>query len=181
MFISHLIIGIFELLLSIFMSGLVIHITYRVFIGANPDFNMEAEIQKGNVAVGTLVAAILFSASSIMIKVMTSIVGIFRMHLLAPGSMELPVWKLIGIALSHLVFALVLALITVSYTLRLFGHMGRRRNISFGKELEKGNIAVGILLAGVVIVSSLYVGEGLTALSKALIPQPSLGHIATLK
>jgi hypothetical protein len=40
---------------------------------------------------------------------------------------------------------------------------------------------VGILLSSVVIVATLYVAEGVGALSKALVPQPSIGRIQVLK
>jgi hypothetical protein len=42
-------------------------------------------------------------------------------------------------------------------------------------------MAVGILLSSVVLVASMYVGEGVSALSKALVPQPSIGHIQILR
>ncbi|MDP2866526.1 MAG: DUF350 domain-containing protein, partial [Elusimicrobiota bacterium] len=65
MFNTRLIVSVFEFFLAVVMSGFIISLTYRVFIKANPDFDMEEEIKKGNAAVGTLVAAILFSASMI--------------------------------------------------------------------------------------------------------------------
>jgi hypothetical protein len=68
---------------------------------------------------------------------------------------------------------------TISLTLRLFGRF--TRHIHPVKELEKGNVAMGILLSGVVIVATLYVSEGVGSLSKALVPQPSIGRIQVLK
>ena len=54
MFNTRLIVSVFEFALAVLMSGFVISLTYRVFIKANPDFDMEAEIKKGNAAVGQI-------------------------------------------------------------------------------------------------------------------------------
>jgi uncharacterized membrane protein YjfL (UPF0719 family) len=177
---TRVIVSLFEFTLAVVMSGIVIALTYRVFIHANPDFNMEAEIKKGNTAVGALVAAILFSASMILQRGMSSVVSMFRLHMIAPGQTPFTSLQLVLIGLSHLVMALILALLTISITLRLFGR-STRKHLGAGKELEKGNLAVGLVLSSVVIVAALFVGEGVSSLSKALVPQPSMGRVQILK
>ena len=176
---TRVLVSVFEFALAVGMSGLVIYLTYKVFIKANPDFDMEEEIKKGNVAVGTLMAAILFSASMILQKGMSSVVSMFRLYMSAPGENNLGLGKLALLSLGHLGISMLAAVITISVTLRLFGRLGR--TLHAGKELQKGNLAIGILLAGVVIIACLYVGEGVSAVSKALVPQPSIGEIEILK
>ena len=79
----------------------------------------------------------------------------------------------------HLVISLLMATLTISITLRLFGKL--TPSMHLGRELQKGNIAVGLLLSSVVIVSTFYVAAGLSSLSKALVPQPSIGRIEIQK
>jgi len=179
MFNVRVVVSLFEFVLAVIMSGFVIFLTYRVFIKANPDFDMEEEIHKGNVSVGILVAVILFSASTILQKGMTSVVSMFRLYMSAPGENSLGLGKLAALSAGHLGISMLLAVITSSVTLRLFGRLVRR--FRAGKELEKGNIAVGILLASVVLIACMYVGEGVSAISKALVPQPSIGQIEILR
>jgi uncharacterized membrane protein YjfL (UPF0719 family) len=179
MFFTRVVISLVQFGLAVVMSGVVIGLTYRIFVNANPDFDMEAEIKKGNVAVGTLMAAIVFSASMILQQGMSAVVSMVRLHLSAPGQNPFSVPQLFLIAAAHLTIALALALVTISVTLRLFGKLAR--SLQAGKELERGNVAVGILLSAVVIVAALYVGEGVSALSKALVPQPSMGRVQILK
>ncbi len=179
MFITRLLVSMFEFVLSVVMSGIIIYLTYRVFIRANPDFNMETEIKNGNSAVGILVASILFSASMILQKGIAAIVGMFRLYISAPAENGLALWQLCLIAAGNLVLSLALAVITISLTLRLFGKLAKR--IEPGKELQKGNIAMGILLASIVLIASLYVGEGVSAISKALVPQPSIGRVQIMR
>lgn len=180
MFTTRVLVSFFEFMLAVVMSGLIIYLTYRVFIKANPDFNMEEEIKKGNVAVGALVGAILFAASMILQKGLGSVVSMFRMHISAPGESTLGLGKLALISAAHLGLSMVLAVITISVTLRLFGRLVRS-HMRPGEELQKGNLAVGIVLGAVVLISALYVGEGVSAISKALVPQPSIGQIEIMR
>lgn len=179
MFNTRVIVSLFEFALAVLMSGVIIALTYKVFIRANPDFDMEEEIKKGNTAVGALMAAILFAASMILQKGMGAVVSMFRLYISAPGESPFGLWKLAGLCLTHLGVSMLLAVITISVTLRLFGRLDK--SLHAGKELQKGNVAVGILLAGVVLVAALYVGEGVSSISKAMVPQPSIGRIEIMK
>lgn len=179
MFTTRLIVSVFEFILAVIMSGVIISVTYRIFIKANPDFDMEAEIKKGNVAVGTLVGAILFSASMILQHGMGSVVSMFRMNISTPGESSIGLGKLALLSAGHLGLSMLLAVITISITLRLFGRLVR--SLHAGQELQRGNLAVGIVLSSVVLVAALYVGEGVSAISKALVPQPSIGQIEIMK
>jgi uncharacterized membrane protein YjfL (UPF0719 family) len=175
MFTIRILVSLFEFCLMVVMSAFVIALTYRIFVKANPDFHMGAEIKKGNVAVGVLMAAILVSASYILTAGTESSIAMFRMHMLAPSEENESLLKIFGLIVAHLTISMMLAVISISVTLRMFGRL--ERELHAGKELQKGNLAVGVLLAAVVIISSMYVREGVSSLSKAMTPQPSIGHI----
>lgn len=180
MHLTRIAVSLFEFGLTVVMLGFIIWLTYWLFVKANPDFDMASEIKKGNAAVGTLMASILYAASMILQKGLASVVGMFRLYLSAPPENGFPLWELAAISAGHLIAAMSVALFTVSVTLRLFGKLTRHR-LHAGKELERGNLAVGILLASVVLISAMYVSEGVSGLSKALVPQPSLGRIQVIR
>lgn len=179
MFITRLLVSLFEFGLSVLMSVLVLFVTYRVFIRANRDFDGEEEIKKGNAAVGILTAAILLGSSLIIQKGLYPITSLFRLYLTTPLHQSVSQWQLSLLALAHLFLVFVLAVFSISFALRLFGKLTTR--MQEGSELQKGNVAVGVLLAGVVLVVSFYISDGVGSLSKALIPQPSIGKIQVLK
>lgn len=183
MFFNRLTVSLFEFLLTVAMSGTVIYVTYRLFIRANPDFDMEEEIKKGNKAVGLLVGAIMLSASIIMLRGLESVVSMFRMQVSAQLENTLPAWQIALLGVGHLALSLALAIFTISFTLRMFGRMTKRLkpDLILGKELERGNLAVGMLLASVVLIAALYVGEGVSSITKALVPQPSIGKIQIMR
>lgn len=178
MFTTRVVVSIFDFILMVVMSAFVIALTYRIFVKANPDFHMGQEIKKGNIAVGILMAAILVSASYILMAGTESSIAMFRMHMMAPNDGE-SVWQIFGLIFAHLAISMMLAVVSISVTLRMFGRL--ERELRAGKELQNGNLAVGVLLAAVVVISSMYVREGVSALSKALTPQHSIGLIQVEK
>ena len=169
-----------QFILGVLMAGFVIYYTYRAFIKANPDFNMEEEIKKGNTAVGILVSMNVYCASMMLHKTLISVFTMIKMYVYSPSDYTIGVVHIGLIAIAHIVITLVLAMLTISITLRLFGTMIRSR-MNAGKELEKGNGAVGILLACVVLIATTYVGNGIDAMSKSLVPQPSIGQIEIME
>ena len=170
----------FQFILSVLVAGFVIYYTYRAFIKANPDFDMEEAIKKGNIAVGILVSTNVYCASVMLHKSLITVFTMIKMYAYSPADYSIGIVHLILIAIAHLALTLVLAMLTISITLRLFGTMVRPR-MNAGKELEKGNVAVGILLSCVVLIASTYVGNGIDTMSKALIPQPSIGQIEIME
>jgi uncharacterized membrane protein YjfL (UPF0719 family) len=183
MFYLRLLVSFFELGLMIVLSGVIIYVIYRVFIKANPDFDMEEEIIKGNVAVGILVSSIMVSAALMLKKGVGASVGMFRLSISAPADVNFPLWQTALLALGHLAITLCVAIFTISITLRLFGRMVKKLKpeLRIGEQMQRGNIAVGILLSAVVFIATLYVGEGVSALTKALVPQPKIGAIQIME
>ena len=183
MFYLRLLVSFFELGLMIVLSGVIIYVIYRVFIKANPDFDMEEEIIKGNVAVGILVSSIMVSAALMLKKGVGASVGMFRLSISAPAEISFPLWQTALLTLGHLAITLCVAIFTISITLRLFGRMVKKLKpeLRIGEQMQRGNVAVGILLSAVVFIATLYVGEGVSALTKALVPQPKIGAIQIME
>ncbi len=171
----------FELGLTVLMAVLVVYATLRALIRSNTDFDEDKELARGNVAVGILVASLLIASANIMYQAFEPVAAMIRRHL-SPGiASGGDPWKLALTAAGNLVLAFVVVVATMSFSLRVFGRLTRSRGMRAGKELEKGNVAVGILLAAVVFIVSLFVGEGVKALSKAIMPRPSSGMMRVME
>ena len=183
MFTTRLLISIAELALMVFSSGLLIVMIYRIFIRANPDFDMEQAIKDGNVAVGILMASIMVCAALMLAKGLSASVAVFRLAMATPIGSGAALLKAVLLIAGHLFLSLAIAVLTISVTLRLFGWMSRRLNpvLRMGEQLERGNIAVGILLSAVVFIATMYVGDGVSAVTKALVPQPEIGTIRIME
>lgn len=178
-------IGLAEVVLTVAMAVSVVWVTLRALIKTNTDFDEDREILKGNVAVGILVAALLLAASNIMHAAFKPVVETVHLWLTSPLIAGLerttPFWKLMLFAVGNLVLAYLIVIATLSVSLRLFGKLARTKKTRPGIELEKGNLAIGVILSSYVLIISMFVGDGVRALSKALVPKPSIGHMRQMR
>lgn len=183
MFFDRLMVSLFELVLMIVLSGVIIYIIYKFDIKANRDFDMEEEIKKGNVAVGILVSSVMISSALLLQKGVGASIGMFRLAVSSPADVSIPLWQTALLTLGHLTLTLGIAMFTISFALRTFGKMVRRMkpDLRLGEQLQKGNVAVGLLLASVVFIATTYVGDGVSALTKTLVPQPKIGNIQIME
>mgnify|MGYP001578013269 CR=1 FL=1 len=179
MSLTRVVFGLFEFLISLVITVLVVYLSYTIFSRANPDYDEEDELNKGNVAVAILLTAIMVSSAIIIQKGLFPIMTLLRMYFTSPMKESIGQWQMMGYALAHFVMVFALSVFSISLALRLFGKLTRK--IKEGRELKKGNVAVGIVLAGVVLIVSAYVGDSINSLAKSLIPEPSIGKIRILK
>ena len=96
-----------QFILSVVMAGFVIYYTYRAFIKANPDFNMEESIKKGNIAVGILVSTNVYCASMMLHKTFGSVGTMVKMYAYSPSDYTINAFQLGLISIAHIVLKLV--------------------------------------------------------------------------
>jgi hypothetical protein len=123
-------------------------------------------------------ASILIAGSTILYRGLSGFEELIRLHVSAPGQMGLVWWKIAILGFLHIVVALFMSVFTISVTLRLFGKLVK--TMKPGKELQKGNIAVGLLLSAVVIVSALFIGSGVSSVAKAMVPQLEVSNVEVM-
>ncbi len=171
-----------ELAVTICMAVLVVYITYRALIKANTDFDEDVEIIKGNLSVGVLVAALLLASANIMHQAFRPVADTIHIYLSSSLVGETTNKGTLALyALGNLALAFVIVVFTLSFSLRVFGRLARTKDTRPGKELERGNVAMGVILASFVLIVSLFVGEGVSSISKALIPRPNVGRLQMMR
>jgi hypothetical protein len=168
----RLFLSLFEFLLTILMAVAVVFINYRLAIRTNRDYDAEQQIRDRNMGVAILMAACLVSAGLIVKNGIFPVVSMVRLALTTDG-FYLSAVQVAGIALVQLLLVFAAAIFSISFSLRLFGKLTRR--VHEGRELAVGNPAVGVLLAAVVFVVALFVSDSMSSITRALVPQPSLG------
>lgn len=179
MFLMRAMIALVEFFAAALVSVTVVYVMYRVFVVMNKDYDGEAEIEKGNIAVAVLTAGIMVSSAQFIQHGLESVEHLFLLYMTTPVHEGYAAWKMALLAGAHLFFSFLLAIFTVTFSLRLFGKFCARMHL--GHELKKGNVAVGILLAGVIFVICAFVGDGVNSLSSVLLPQPSIGEVEVMK
>ena len=178
MFWTRLIVSLVEFVLSVVLSLFVIFWSYTSFKGMM-DYDVEAELKNRNVAVAILLTALMVSTSLMMHETVYPVTSIVTIYLTSPSESGIGFLRLLAYCVGHLLLGFLLSLATIELALRLFEKLTTGFNEE--DEVRKGNAAVAIVMAGVVIVTALYLQQGLGGLTKTLIPQPSLGSIRVLQ
>lgn len=179
--ILKVVVSVGELIATVVMAVLVVFATYRALIKANTDFDEDVEIIKGNLSVGALVAALLLASANIMHQAFKPVADTIHVALASPLAGQSDKLRLALYALGNLALAFVIVVLTLSFSLRVFGRLARTKDTRPGKELERGNVAMGIILASFVLIVSMFVGEGVSAISKAIIPRPNVGRMRIMQ
>jgi uncharacterized membrane protein YjfL (UPF0719 family) len=170
--------ALFEFVLTAALALLVVYVNYRLFIATNRDYDAEEEMKKNNHAVAVLLAALLLAGGAIVREGIYPTVNLVRLYFTAPVP-YLTAWQVLALSFAHLGLVFVVAVYTMSLSLRFWGRL--TSHIQNAEELKRGNTSVGIVLAGVVLVVALFISDGISRLTKAMIPQPSIGHVEFMR
>lgn len=112
------------------------------------------ELKKGNVAVGILMAAVM-ACIAISLRA-----GVFEFaHGIQPEYPLSLILLLSFVNIVKLAFGLIVAVLTIFVSLNLLDWL--TRNINEAEELKKGNVAIAILIAGVLLSVALVVEAGM--------------------
>ena len=175
---TSILLALFEFVLTGSLALLVVYMTYRLFAVTSPDYDPEVELKKGNLGAGILLAALIVSAGLIVREGIYPTINLVRLYFTSPDS-YLTGPQVLALAFGHLGLVFVVAVYSMSWSLRFWGRLTTR--IDEGEELKRGNAAVGIVLAGVVAVMAIFMSDAISRLTKAMIPQPSLGHVEIMR
>ncbi|HUS25641.1 MAG TPA: DUF350 domain-containing protein [Candidatus Binatia bacterium] len=166
--------ALFEFLLTALLALAVVYVNYRLFIATNRDYDAEVEMKKDNLGAAALLAGMLVGGGLIVREGIVPVASLVRLYVSAPLP-YLNAWQVAGLVAGHLGLVFVVAIYTISLSLRFWGWL--TPHIDEGAELGRGNISVGMVLGAVVLMVSLFVSDGVSRLTKSLVPQPSMGHV----
>ena len=166
--------SLFEFVLTAALSVLVVYVNYRLLIVTNRDYDAEEEIKKDNKGVAMLLAGLVIAGGLIVREGIYPVMNIVRLYFTTPQP-EFAGWQMLLLAAGHVVLVFVIATFTLSLSLRFWGKL--TPHVQNGEELKRGNFSVGIVLTGVVLVVAMFMSEGISRLTKSLIPQPSMGQV----
>jgi uncharacterized membrane protein YjfL (UPF0719 family) len=151
--VSQLYLGLAQLALAIVLSAVAAYLAFYLFQVLTRNLDEGKALSEGNAAVGlvlgaTVVAVAIVLRPALWVDTSTWDVG-----------KTLIIKALVAEAV-HLLIGLVFAVVTLALAILIFA--GLTRGIDEVKELENGNLAIGALLAGVVIGVGLMVSQATT-------------------
>jgi len=153
-------VGLIQLVIAIILAVAALYIGYATFSKITKGMDEAAELKKGNVAVGIIIASILFA---IAIVVQSGIAGISIgiMNALAGD------WFSLIAAVIQLILGIILAVAVSYFALHVMARL--TKGLDEFEELKKGNVAVALLMAGVIIATAVIIQSGVLGITSALI------------
>jgi uncharacterized membrane protein YjfL (UPF0719 family) len=150
-------IGVVQLIVGLVLAIASIYIGLSMFGKFTKGIDEEEELKKGNVAVGILQAAIILSIANVVQSGVVGLTGAltlgFSINAIIAGVIQL----IVGIALA--VVAIYMAINVLDKITKGIDEMA---------EIKKGNVAVAILMAGVLIAVSFVVQAGVSGIARAV-------------
>jgi len=158
-------IGIIQLIIAVILAVAALYIGFLIFSRVTGDIDEQQELVKGNVALGIVVAAI-FVAIAVVVQSGISGIAVGVSKASAMGLMSVDGLTVICIALFQLILGVILAVVAIYLALMIFDKL--TANVNEFEELKKGNVAVALEMAGVIIAVALIIQSGIVGITAAL-------------
>ncbi len=162
------VVGIIQLVIAIILAVAALYIGFSVLGKITKGIDEEKEIAKGNTAVGILVASV-FLAIGIVVQSGVSGIsgGIKAAQASAGGILSAGGLTAIGLSILQLILGIVLAIAAIYLALNILDKL--TKGIEEFEELKKGNVAVALEMAGVIITTAIIIQSGVQGITAALI------------
>ena len=150
-----------QLVISVITAALVAFLSIWLFDKTTRNIDEWNELRKGNVAVGVVLASLIVG------------VGIILRPGLAPAALNLDVGPgnavviRLAVQLIQILIGLLLSVVSIGTALWIFTRLTGA--IDEWAEIGRGNVAIAIVLAGVVIATALIVSTALDAILLMLV------------
>ena len=166
MLLANAIVGLIQLLISIIFAVLALYIGFAVLTKITTVIDEEKELAKGNVAVGIIVAAV-FVAIALVVQSGVSGLSVGINKAVSLGLFSLDGLLAISVAFIQLILGIVLAVGAIYLALFILDKL--TKGVEEFEEIKKGNVAVALMMGGVIIAVAVIIQSGVIGITAALI------------
>lgn len=157
--IESIIIGMVQLIIAIILAVVSLYIGFAMLDRMTSKIDEEKELAKGNVAVGILVASIFVSIAIVVRS------GVGGVSVGLRSAVDGNIYSLIA-SVIQLILGMILAIAGIYLSLNIFDKL--TKEIDEFEEIRKGNVAVALEMAGVIIAVALIIQSGVLGITSSL-------------
>jgi uncharacterized membrane protein YjfL (UPF0719 family) len=162
------VVGIIQLVIAIILAVVALYIGFSVFGKITKGIDEQKELAKGNTAIGIIVASVFFAIGIVVQSGVAGISsGIKAAQASAGGILSAGGLLAIGLGILQLILGIVLAIASIYLALNILDKL--TKGIEEFEELKKGNVAVALEMAGVIITTAVIIQSGVQGITAALI------------
>ncbi len=166
MAVLDVLVGIGQLVIAIILAVVALYIGYYVLGKITKGMEEEKEIANGNAAVGVLVASV-FIAIGIVIQSGVAGVSTGISKALKIGILSIDGIVAVVASVLQLILGIVFAIAAIYLALNVLDRL--TKGVVVFEELKKGNVAVALVMAGVIITTAIIIQEGVLGITAALV------------
>jgi len=164
-FIVNAVVGIIQLVIAIVFAVAALYIAFWVLGKITKGIDEEKELAKGNAAVGILVASVFIAIAVVVQSGVTGLsVGINKAISLGFNSDGI---LAVVVAIFQLLIGIVLAITAIYLALNILDRL--TSGVNEFEELKKGNVAVALEMAGVIIAVAVIIQSGVIGITAAIV------------
>ena len=157
--------GIIQLVIAIVFAVVALYIGFWVLGKITKGIDEEKELAKGNAAVGILVASVFIAIALVVQSGVSGLsVGINKALSLGLNSDGI---LTIVVAIVQLLLGIVLAIAAIYLALNILDKL--TKGVEEFEELRKGNVAVALEMAGVIIAVAVIIQSGVIGITAAIV------------
>ena len=159
-------VGIVQLVIAILFAVAALYIGFLVLGWITRGIDEEKELAKGNAAVGILVASV-FIAIALVVQSGVSGLSVGINKALNIGILTGDGLFTVGVAILQLLLGIVLAVCSIYLALIILDRL--TAGVAEFEELKKGNVAVALEMAGVIIAVAVIIQTGVIGITAAIL------------
>jgi uncharacterized membrane protein YjfL (UPF0719 family) len=169
--------GVVHLVLSFLLALIGTFGSFRIFDWLTKDIDEVSELRANNIAVAITLAGMLLGAGLVLRSVVYPVISTVQTYLYT-GMTGMAWLKLTGFVAGYIVCAVAVTIGAIWIALKSF--LALTHKIDEFAEIRNRNIAVAIVLAAVVVIISMFLGDGVRSLLEASIPYPVMQPIEVM-
>ena len=163
---ENVVVGLIQLIISIIFAVLALYIAFAVLGKITKGVNEEKELAKGNAAVGIIVASV-FVAIALVVQSGVSGISVGINKALSVGILSLDGLLAVATAFIQLILGIVLAVAAIYLALYILDKL--TKGVDEFEEIKKGNVAVALMMGGVIIAVAVIIQSGVIGITAALV------------
>ena len=166
MLLVNAVIGLIQLIIAIIFSVVALYIGFSMMSKITKNIDEEKELAKGNVAVGIIVAAV-FVAIALVVQSGVSGLSVGIGKAASVGFFSVDGLLAIGAAFVQLILGIILAIAAIYLSLNILNKL--TKSVDEFEEIKKGNVAVALMMGGVIIAVAVIIQSGVLGITAALV------------
>jgi len=166
MLLVNAVIGLVQLIIAIIFSVIALYIGFSMMGKITKNIDEEKELAKGNVAVGIIVASV-FVAIALVVQSGVSGLSVGIGKAASVGFFSVDGILAIGAAFIQLILGIVLAIAAIYLALNILDKL--TKGVDEFEEIKKGNVAVALMMGGVIIAVAVIIQSGVLGITAALV------------